>query len=258
MVKTEIKTCEYCASRVLNLKQHQKTNKCKAQQEKCEIISNSNPHTNLRTLPDITISKPVNNSFKVNYNSFKTLNDSPHFQVNKYGDIYNKQTDNLVTPQKNKNTGTYSVNIQGEKKTLSKLVYQYHGQYPSLLKHFTLDHLDGDFTNDYIDNLAPKRVIVSGKRNHIFIIRYDNDNKEFECYLNINIRNKNDDEESYMMHSFEATEELPKEFQNFIANITNIKQDLNRLEKDEIAYDDMLRHLTIYIVHPDSKLLRFK
>ena len=98
---------------------------------------------------------------------FKTIIDFPNYEIDEFGNIFNKNTQRLIVPEIT-NAGYARVKLTGvygrDKVYIHRLVYATYGLECSVydlcgqVKHCNDDHLD-----NYIGNLRYKMSLKSGK-----------------------------------------------------------------------------------------------
>ena len=81
----------------------------------------------------------------------------PLYKIDENGNIYSKYKNNYLKPRKDKD-GYLEVNLRGENKTIYARVsilvaYNFIGKPPEIMKDPTVDHIDGNKTNNYYLNL---------------------------------------------------------------------------------------------------------
>jgi hypothetical protein len=231
MSQTTKKTCEFCGANIVKVKEHQKSQRCKKYQNTDNKLSDNS--TSIEYFqPDGTSTQQHTNFPATQDNTFKTLTDLPNYQVNSKGEVYNQRTGNLLKAQKHPKTGAYSVNLYKkgqdncEKKTLRKLVYEYHGQFPNLVKFCGVGHNDNDQENLDVTNLAPKAFIPTLKLRYSLALLYNQDTEKFHLYL----RTKDNKE---TIATFEVTDDIPTIFSNFFNNRKIIENKLIELHNAE-------------------------
>lgn len=86
----------------------------------------------------------------MNYGEWVTTKVNPFYEVNRYGDVRNKETGKIIKQQISRN-GTHQVHLMGGTYRVARLVAEaFIGDIPDGID---VIHWDGDKSNNYVDNL---------------------------------------------------------------------------------------------------------